>query len=67
MAAGYRPIALPPADVLEYVLEDGSSVIVRPSGTEPKLKIYLSAKGGDRAASKDTIDKLRTAVKEWVK
>jgi len=67
MAAGYRPIALPPADVLEYVLEDGSSVIVRPSGTEPKLKIYLSAKGADRAASKDTIDKLRTAVKEWVK
>ncbi len=67
MAAGYRPIALPPADVLEYVLEDGSSVIVRPSGTEPKLKIYLSAKGADRAASKDTIDKLRRAVKEWVK
>jgi len=67
MAAGYRPITLPPADVLEYVLEDGSSVIVRPSGTEPKLKIYLSAKGADQAASKDTIDKLRNAVKEWVK
>ncbi len=36
---------LPKSDVLEYNLEDGSGFIVRPSGTEPKLKIYLSAKG----------------------
>ncbi len=63
-SAGF--INLPPADVLEYLLEDGSSVIVRPSGTEPKLKIYLSAKGAGRQASKDTIEKLRKAVKEWV-
>jgi phosphoglucomutase len=66
MASGYRPIDLPSVNVLEYILEDGSSVIVRPSGTEPKLKIYLSAKGTDLENSKNTIEKLRQAVKEWV-
>ena len=43
---------LPPADVLKYVFEDGSWAAVRPSGTEPKLKIYYSVKGkNERAAS----------------
>jgi phosphomannomutase len=34
--------SLPRADVLQWTLEDGSSLIIRPSGTEPKLKAYLS-------------------------
>ncbi|GAA3620852.1 phospho-sugar mutase [Marihabitans asiaticum] len=34
---------LPPTDGLRWVLEDGARVIVRPSGTEPKLKVYLEA------------------------
>jgi phosphomannomutase len=34
---------LPPTDGLRYFLKDGSRVIVRPSGTEPRLKVYLEA------------------------
>ncbi len=37
-------INLPKADVLEYVLEDNRRFIVRPSGTEPKIKFYMEAK-----------------------
>lgn len=36
---------LPPGDVLRYALADGSRLIVRPSGTEPKLKLYLDVRG----------------------
>ena len=34
---------LPPTDGLRYLLDDDSRIIVRPSGTEPKLKVYLEA------------------------
>lgn len=40
-----QPTGLPAANVLTYWLDDGSSVIVRPSGTEPKIKVYYSTKG----------------------
>ena len=42
---------LPKSDVLKYILENGSTVVVRPSGTEPKLKMYCSIKAKDEAGS----------------
>lgn len=56
-------IDLPKSNVLEYRLENGSKVIVRPSGTEPKIKIYLSAKGATQADSNEIVGKLEAAVK----
>ena len=56
-------ISLPKSNVLEYRLENGSKVIVRPSGTEPKIKIYLSAKGDGQAASEEIVGKLEAAIK----
>lgn len=55
-------ITLPKSNVLEYRLENGSKLIVRPSGTEPKIKIYLSGKGADQAASEAMIETLQAAV-----
>ena len=39
---------MPTSNVLKYVLEDGSWIAVRPSGTEPKIKIYYSIKAADK-------------------
>jgi phosphomannomutase len=43
--------SLPPSDVLRILLEDGSRVMVRPSGTEPKLKIYIDASSDEGSAA----------------
>ena len=55
-------ITLPKSNVLEYRLGNGSKLIVRPSGTEPKIKIYLSAKGVDKADSEKIVEKLKNAA-----
>ena len=54
---------LPKANVLIYSLEDGSTVIVRPSGTEPKIKTYFTTKGKDLAEAQAKKDALAKACK----
>ena len=39
-----KAIELPKADVLQFILEDGTMITVRPSGTEPKIKYYMYVK-----------------------
>ena len=41
------------SNVLRYEMADGTSVIVRPSGTEPKVKVYILANGADRAVCEE--------------
>lgn len=47
---------LPKANVIEFDLEGGDKAIVRPSGTEPKIKLYIFASGADAAAADARID-----------
>lgn len=62
--------ALAPSDVLRIVLEGGSRVMVRPSGTEPKLKVYLDVVSHDgsvaerRAAASETLARLEAGMRE---
>ena len=51
------------SDVLRYELEDGTSIIVRPSGTEPKLKVYVLTCGVDAAAAAANLE----SYGRWVK
>ena len=54
---------LPKANVLIYKLDDGSTVVVRPSGTEPKIKTYFTTLGKDLAEAQAEKEKLAEAVK----
>ena len=62
---GYN--GLPMADVLEYRLAGGHKFMVRPSGTEPKIKVYLSAVGDSEAAADAVNEKLAAAAAEMMK
>lgn len=63
---------LPPSDVLRIVLDGGSRVMVRPSGTEPKLKIYIDAVSAEgtvaerRAAASAAVAELEAALRDLV-
>lgn len=60
------PLGLPAADVIGLMLESGATVIVRPSGTEPKMKIYVTAKEKTAEASEKMLKKLEDAAKKLV-
>ncbi len=55
---------LPTSDVLKYTLEGGSWIAIRPSGTEPKIKIYYSIRDEDRAAAEQKLKNIRGTVKK---
>ncbi len=57
---------LPKENVLKFVFENGTWFAVRPSGTEPKLKIYYSVCENDKAQAEKTLDMLRLKLRETV-
>ncbi|WP_099204925.1 phospho-sugar mutase [Scatolibacter rhodanostii] len=59
---GETPITLPKSNVLEYRLAGGNKFMVRPSGTEPKIKIYLSVNAPSKEETKVLIDSLTAAT-----
>lgn len=58
---------LPKSDVLKYLLEGESSVVVRPSGTEPKLKAYVSIVSDTMEESEATEKKVADQLAEYMK
>jgi len=64
---GINKLTLPKSNVFEYILADGCSVIARPSGTEPKIKYYLTAVGDSKTAAEARVKELSDAVDELVK
>lgn len=55
---------LPTSNVLKYILEDGSWIAVRPSGTEPKIKIYYSVIGADEVSAETYFEKIQKTIVE---
>ena len=53
---------LPTSNVLKYILEDGSWIAVRPSGTEPKIKIYYSVKAGSKNAAEEQLKNIQEII-----
>lgn len=62
----------PPSDILRFNLESGARLIVRPSGTEPKLKVYIDASSTDgsaderRAAAQAIVDELDAGIRTLI-
>lgn len=60
-------IDLPSSNVLSYTLENGATAIVRPSGTEPKIKLYVTTCADNRDEATNTADKICDDVKKILK
>ncbi|MEK6783405.1 MAG: phospho-sugar mutase [Bacteroidota bacterium] len=60
-----KPIQLPTADVLQFYTSDGSKVSVRPSGTEPKIKFYISVQA--RLDSKENFESVSRQLDNQIK
>ena len=55
---------LPTSNVLKYILNDGSWIAVRPSGTEPKIKIYYSIKAVDKEAAEKKLKEIQDMIQK---
>ncbi|NLJ40188.1 MAG: phospho-sugar mutase [Clostridiales bacterium] len=59
-------IELPASDVLRYTIEDDSRFAIRPSGTEPKIKLYFSVRGQDLGDARERLQRLKDDVTKHI-
>ena len=59
------PTGLPASNVLYFECEGGNVVVVRPSGTEPKIKLYLLVNGACENCCKTTLEAFKKTVETW--
>lgn len=60
-------IDLPKSNVLAYALEKANGVIIRPSGTEPKIKVYFTARGKDKNSAEEIFSALSKDMEKYLK
>lgn len=58
---------LPKSDVVAFLLENGSRIIIRPSGTEPKLKLYGIIKGKDLSDANKVYESVKNIIQNYIK
>ena len=59
-------IGLPTSNVLKYILEDGSWIAVRPSGTEPKIKFYMGVKAATQEEAQEKLAKFQKDLHAYI-
>ena len=59
-------IGLPTSNVLKYILEDGSWIAVRPSGTEPKIKFYMGVKAASQEEAEEKLAKFQKDLDAYI-
>ena len=59
-------IGLPTSNVLKYILEDGSWIAVRPSGTEPKIKFYMGVKAATQEEAEEKLAKFQKDLDAYI-
>lgn len=62
----HHDTGLPRSEVLRYTMENGAGLIARPSGTEPKLKVYLSARESSREGSLAVTAQMKEEISEYI-
>lgn len=58
---------LPKENVLKYVWNDGSWIAIRPSGTEPKIKVYYSVRDEDKSAAESRLAQIKNVITSIIK
>ena len=62
----YDELGLPKSNVIQYILEDGSYITIRPSGTEPKIKYYIYTKDISKEKADKKLQDLLEKLKEYM-